>query len=427
MLLDEKTWKISNAFLIRFLIWSGMLSFAFVCVTQFVFHRTFFVETSFLLSDDAFFDFAELIKFCLSENPYQNYGLTTSYPPLIMILCYPFALICKNIVNLPLSDMIYKDEFYISLILFSIFIFIGMGILLYRLLRVERKKKMVLVLVMLISSPMVFALSRGNIVFLALLFTLVFVNFYRHENRVWRELALIALAAAGAIKIYPLFFGLLLLREKRLWESCRVAIYFFVLFLLPFCVFESGLGNVPVFIQNLLTFVGERNESFGVTNVGLFGLLNNVYQSITMLLGTRRAFSGTLYLILAVVVFSAAIISGLFLEKECDVWMLIAGTIIAVPTISYFYAMIFLLIPFCSFVSCLEKPWNLANPDHKANLCYYVAFLYIFNCITMFWWIGATVQSCLSICMTVYLIGKGFKLAGQWMKNKKNGACVVSK
>ena len=49
-----------------------------------------------------------------------------------------------------------------------------------------------------------------------------------------REAALILIAMAAGIKLYPAIIGVIYLREKRFKEAIRLVIYGLIIFLVPF-------------------------------------------------------------------------------------------------------------------------------------------------------------------------------------------------
>ena len=160
-----------------------------------------------------------------------GYGLVAFYPPLAKL----FFIICGHIIgknNVDLSIAIRNSMTDIrmnqaALFIYILFIvvtsllivFIGMYIF-------ENTRKAVLISSLTLStSSVLFTLERGNIIYLSFMFLLFFVVFYNSDNRVLRELALIALALSAGIKLYPAVFGIILITEKRWWDALRACVY----------------------------------------------------------------------------------------------------------------------------------------------------------------------------------------------------------
>lgn len=91
-----------------------------------------------------------------------------------------------------------------------------------------------------------------------------------------RELALICLACAAAMKLYPALFGLLLLSDKKYKEAVRAVIYGIVLLVVPF-FFMGGVGQIPQMLKNSLTL--NNNTLSGSTGFG-YGFKVNATSSI---------------------------------------------------------------------------------------------------------------------------------------------------
>lgn len=120
-----------------------------------------------------------------------------------------------------------------------------------------KAEKIVFTISMLFTVPFLYQYERGNIIFLALCFTMLFFLWKDSENRILRELSFFSLAGAAGLKIYPAVFGLLLVREKRYKEAVRLMIYGLISFFLPFLCFGSFLGNIKKMISNMKTVTAE--------------------------------------------------------------------------------------------------------------------------------------------------------------------------
>lgn len=158
---------------------------------------------------------------------------------------------------------------------------------------------------------MLFMFERGNNIIIALILSLIFVTFYKSDKVLVRELSLIALSAAIAIKIYPIVFCALLVREKRIKELLRTALYSILLFVVPFFIFYDGLGSIKLLLANLSNYGNITNLSTGtqlnfakmpILPLSLFDISND------MLLRIGDAFK--------VVVMFAAVLASFFVDRE---------------------------------------------------------------------------------------------------------------
>ena len=70
-----------------------------------------------------------------------------------------------------------------------------------------------------------------------------FLVFYKHDRKILREVALISLAGAIALKIYPVVCLVLLIADRKIQEFFRECIYIFVFLILPFFYFLAPTAS----------------------------------------------------------------------------------------------------------------------------------------------------------------------------------------
>lgn len=124
-----------------------------------------------------------------------------------------------------------------------------------------RKKRRALTVAVLFSFPFVFLYERGNTVFLALIFLVIFVQNYDSESKVAREVGLLSLAFAASLKLYPAIFGAVLLTDKRYKEAGRCVIYGILMLLLPSFVF-GGPVSIIWSMKDALSYSGSTSLPF---------------------------------------------------------------------------------------------------------------------------------------------------------------------
>lgn len=112
------------------------------------------------------------------------------------------------------------------------------------------------VLMLLCSNVFIDMIERGNSVFLAVILLLAAMLLREREGRLPRELALIFIAAAAGLKVYPALFGALYLLERRYAEAVRLVVYGVAFFLLPFAFF-GGVDGFLAFFANQSAVQGE--------------------------------------------------------------------------------------------------------------------------------------------------------------------------
>lgn len=209
-------------------------------------------------------DFFNSIQYVKGEQPYAKF--TTLYPPLANFL---FLLIYR-MIPVELSAQ-WPDDFWAimaargtevdlrmyqaPLLLFMMFVLLCCWMFAAIVTSIcsqqSPARRNLLAFCMLFSPGMLYALERGNILLLVVPLVLFFVYYRNSDNALVRELALIALAVAAGLKLYPAFFGVLLLKDRQYKVALRTVIYGIVLFLLPCLAFQEGFSFLSVWLEVL--------------------------------------------------------------------------------------------------------------------------------------------------------------------------------
>ena len=200
------------------------------------------------------------------------------------------------------------------------------------------------ILVIILSEPFLAGvIERGNSVFIALLLLIPALWWKDSDKGYHKELALIFIAMAAGLKIYPAIFGVLYLIEKRYKEAMRLTAYGILIMFVPF-VFFGGIAGFSQFLYNLTQ----------VKNVG--GNLHTIQNAIFLLnqkvIGEELV-SDQLYNASLMVAIFVGLLFMFFAIISHKKWMrylfLTVIMVIVVPS-SYPYTTIYLLIPFLYFV-----------------------------------------------------------------------------
>lgn len=214
---------------------------------------------------DTFMDFFNSVY----DTMYGPYEHEVIYPPLCCLIfklfgsLLPKSCYVKEWVGRGGFRIRSFQEMQFSLLLFFlIFIIIFIGAMQKPLSRRGYFEKMVITMSVLLSTPMLFAFERGNIIIYSFVFLLLYFICYDDERAWIREIGYICLALSAAIKLYPAIFGLMLIRDKRIKEAVRTVIYGIVFTLVPF-VFFGGIEA----IKNMLAAIGKFKaaENYGIS------------------------------------------------------------------------------------------------------------------------------------------------------------------
>lgn len=316
--------------------------------------------------DDVFMDFFNSVVDC-SGDAYGESGVI--YPPLV-VLFYKFCSMFFNIGSMKASEVRETSLGMIIFVCFTIVSYILFAKLIYKYKNGSFANKSLFAFFTLFSFPMIYLIERGNIIVLVLPLLLYFVNEYDSDVKYKRHLAYICLAISVAIKIYPVFFGLLLLKKKKNFKNILLCIFYgAVFFFVPF-IFVGGFSQLGVLIHNILytsSMFGSKGFGFKVSISNTFSLFGHVFNHVRLF-----ETAGTMFLIITV-------LAGLFLilfnkwNEDWKIYAVISLIIILVPGFSYIYSVAYMIIPLLFFLNKKEIKWI----DYIYSLLFIAQFIFL--------------------------------------------------
>ena len=316
--------------------------------------------------DDVFMDFFNSVVDC-SGDAYGESGVI--YPPLV-VLFYKFCSMFFNIDSMKASEVRETSLGMIIFVCFTIVSYILFAKLIYKYKNGSFANKSLFAFFTLFSFPMIYLIERGNIIVLVLPLLLYYVNEYDSDVKYKRHLAYICLAISVAIKIYPVFFGLLLLKKKKNFKNILLCIFYgAVFFFVPF-IFVGGFSQLGVLIHNILytsSMFGSKGFGFKVSISNTFSLFGHVFNHVRLF-----ETAGTMFLIITV-------LAGLFLilfnkwNEDWKIYAVISLIIILVPGFSYIYSVAYMIIPLLFFLNKKEIKWI----DYIYSLLFIAQFIFL--------------------------------------------------
>ncbi len=192
-------------------------------------------------------------------------GRGVIYPPLANVIFYLLALfIPREYLNSefgqldePFGAYRYSWVNYWEAILFSIVLvvlsIIGFIFVFKNHIKLSKKASTLFLTFIIISAPILYIIERLNIMILCVYAVSFFVFNYNSDSKIIRELSIIAFAFSIGLKIYPVVFGFVLLKEKKYKEILRCIIYSLILLLLP-TIFYGGPGVYLDILKNIGVF-----------------------------------------------------------------------------------------------------------------------------------------------------------------------------
>ena len=345
-----------------------IISFAslVVCIIMGVLSNGVTVSNLLFNKDDVFMDFFNSVVDC-SGDAYGESGVI--YPPLV-VLFYKFCSMFFNIDSMKASEVRETSLGMIIFVCFTIVSYILFAKLIYKYKNGSFANKSLFAFFTLFSFPMIYLIERGNIIVLVLPLLLYFVNEYDSDVKYKRHLAYICLAISVAIKIYPVFFGLLLLKKKKNFKNKLLCIFYgAVFFFVPF-IFVGGFSQLGVLIHNILytsSMFGSKGFGFKVSISNTFSLFGHVFNHVRLF-----ETAGTVFLIITV-------LAGLFLilfnkwNEDWKIYAVISLIIILVPGFSYIYSVAYMIIPLLFFLNKKEIKWI----DYIYSLLFIAQFIFL--------------------------------------------------
>ena len=323
----------ATTFFIRAVSLSALI-YVLVCAVIFRgdFSAAFFIE-----GYDPFMDFFNSVR-----DAAQGIGVYTErhviYPPLANLL----YLVISKFTPSAYNDTTFQERYTwhdhtFAIVLLALWCVICTLILIWLLTRVQKKaplyQKLIISALFALSLPVLYVLERGNIIILTLFALVIYAFTYNSESKFKRELGLIALAFAFAIKLYPVVFGWFLIADKRFKEAIRCAIYGLVLLIVPSFFFGGPMCFYQIYL-NIFNFSSGADSTLSI-------ILNYIHTP------------AVLQTVITVLVYVWVLICGVcfafshFIRKDAPykTWALGFVTILCVPSLTSIYSWAFMMIP----------------------------------------------------------------------------------
>lgn len=308
-------------------------------------------------------DFGQVVYFAMQGSPYVG-EYTTSYTPIAILLFKGFGFICSfnDAFYTPISfedistynaAVIRTPQLWACYCFYVVTCWVALYFILRGTTKLSRANYTLFFISLIFSNFFDYALVRGSNILLVFVFVAVFVRF-KDDRRVFvRELSYLSLAVAGAIKFYPFFFGILLLRDKKWEESVHVGVYGLLLIFLPFLCFEGGFANIPLFFENMAQFTVGEGRLLGQSNLSL----GSVVAKIFALFGSGKAVAiatDVVKIVLGAALFISGVYFGLKAKERFSLMVIIMCVVTLLPDVSYMYLVVFATFALLEYATCFK-------------------------------------------------------------------------
>lgn len=328
-------------------------------------------------------DFIHSIQYVWLRTPYEQFSVL--YPPFANLLFYGFFRFVPqsvydgfgydfwedvNLVTTEYDPRLWQPTLmlYLAFCIVSVLI---LYILAERMLRGTRHPKAA-ALCAVSCYGVVYALERGNIILTAVTLTLVFLQFYNHPKAWVREIAILCLAMAIGIKLYPAVYVLLLIRDKNVGGAIRSLIYAGVLTIGSVLCFKDGFHGFRMWGAHM--FPAFYNIILGEERLSL--------ESVASALGFSSVVIFMLAIAVVVVVAMLLVAAICMLPQKWQAVLVISVIIVLVATMKvsttsqYIYC--YMVLPLLAFLK-EERQFTKLNVISQILMMALVVNLPIFN------------------------------------------------
>lgn len=312
----------------------------------------FFYDTA-----DTGMDFFHSIEYVNGRAPYDLFN--TLYPPLanlffyIVFYCIPMSVSNNWPMDFKESVLMRRTEYdlrvyqapmlvFIMFIILSIVVTICIALSVLEKYDITIRKSVIFCIVF--SYGFLMAAERGNIVLIVIPLTMFFVFFYDSDNKIIRELSYVLLAMAAGLKLYPAFFGLLLIKDKKWGAAIRTVIYGVLSIILPVIFFKERLAGIITWLKVVFDFNKESMQPW-IGN-GCSNLLHD-YQHFMGLF--NLTVSDSYFGIISIIIVCLLLIIALFENKRWKSILLITLAVCLFQSQGE-YIFSFFVIPMIAFL-----------------------------------------------------------------------------
>ena len=296
-----------------------------------------FADIFFLRCADFFMDFFNSIR-----DAAQGSAVYTErrviYPPLANLIFLALSRFTPESYNdTPFEDRYEWPEYFSTMMLAVVFVCVFavcFFFLIYsKMKNGSRVRRFAFAFFSLFSTPVLYMAERGNMILLCLIALAVYAFTYDSQNKTHREIGILALAFAAALKLYPAVFGWFLIADKRYKDAVRCALYGVALLLIP-SFFFGGPACFAYVFGNIF--------SFSTTGTGSTVMI--ICNAIGIPKSTASLINIIAYLWVLVCGIAFAISSFIHKDKYKPL-MLGFLTICCIPSLTSLYTWAFMIIP----------------------------------------------------------------------------------
>ncbi len=228
-----------------------------------------FADTFFLRAEDLFMDYFNSVRDA-SQGPGVYTERHVIYPPLANLIFLAISRFAPHgYNNTPFFDRKTWVNFPSAILLF-VLIAIACALAVYTVFREKLDRRRTLSVLFgifaVFNASTLYMIERGNMLILCLIFLAIFAFTYESENKTVREIGIISLAIASALKLYPALFMWLFIADRRYKDLAKCLIYFSALMIIP-SFFFGGPECLITLFKNTFGFSAKKSSSSSAITV----------------------------------------------------------------------------------------------------------------------------------------------------------------
>jgi len=350
--------NLKNNSITKLYILLSLISYFVISIIIIVSKGRLFASFFFMDRSDTGMDFFHSIVEVSSRCPYEDFGVI--YPPFANMIFYVLSLFISETIkaNWPQSHSetiymvgttddlrLHQSSIFLYIVFIVLFVLLFISLINIIIKMCDVSYSFLFSICICFSFGVIFALERGNVIIYAMIMAVYFLLKYDSEKKWERELAYIAIACAFGLKIYPIVFSIILLKEKKIKGFLKVGLYS-LLSLVPIFVF-GGLKVFIVWINNIIEFNKNKIPAYGFPFRIIIIIL-----CLFLFLSCREA------------------LFKKFVEKKSFLVLLLTFLMYMLINDNYGYSLIYMVIPFLFFV-IEEKDIN------KHNIWEFLMYLFV--------------------------------------------------
>ncbi len=411
-----------NVFCIASLMSLAVLLMCFVASRGELIERYLLLDTR-----DTGMDFFHSLEYVRGRQPYEQFQ--TLYSPLanLFFLCLYYLVpvgISKNWTDSFSESIHYRGTqwdlrtYQAPMLLFVLVLVITawmvVTLVIAMMKRCSYRQANTVAFCVLLSPGMMMAFERGNIIFLTVPLCLFFLYYRNAQSWLLRELALIALALAAGLKLYPALLGILLIKDKKYGQAIRAILYGLLSVILPCFVFKEGLAGIPMWLDVVRNFNGPGMEPYIGTSFA--NILHRAALYARVFLGLYIPTEG--FGICAVLLSALLLVAALFMKKNWQSVLAITSAILMFSSNGqYIYSIV--CVPLVLFL--MEEP-----RFDRENMVPFVPMLLLCVHLPLFHNIrgnypDVAVKQLLSLLIVLWCLFVGLTNGIQYLKQKCSG------